>query len=262
MLRLQELDIVESKEQLAHIPQGKLLINTIYSYSYVVAQRDESFAKALVNCDYLMPDGAGIVMACRWLKAKSQPQERIAGWDLFKFEMSFLDSKMQKSKNERMNKGRVMFLGSSEKVLKLIRERVARDYPNFEVVTYSPPYKQEFSEEDSQAMIQAINNANPDLLWIGMTAPKQEKWTYQHWDELNIHCHCGTIGAVFDFYAGTARRAPLWWQDHSLEWLYRLLVEPRRMWRRSLIGIPLFLWNVAKEIIVVSERDTVHDARM
>ena len=247
MLRLQELDIVESKEQLALIPEGKVLINTIYAYSYVVAQRDDLFARALVNCDYLMPDGASIVMACRWLKAKSQPKERIAGWDLFEYEMSFLNSKMQKCKNERMNKGRVMFMGSSEKVLGLIRERAAVDYPNLEVVTYSPPYKTEFADEDIQAMIQAINDANPDLLWIGMTAPKQEKWTYQHWEKLNIHCHCGTIGAVLDFYAGTAKRAPLWWQQHALEWLYRLLKEPKRMWRRYVIGNPLFLWNIMKE---------------
>ena len=84
-------------------------------------------------------------------------------------------------------------------------------------------------------------------LWIGMTAPKQEKWTYQHWNELDIHCHVGTIGAVFDFYAGTAKRAPKWWQEHSLEWLYRLIKEPKRMWRRYIIGNPLFLWNISKE---------------
>ena len=140
-----------------------------------------------------------------------------------------------------------MFLGSSNKVLSLIRERAATDYPNLEVVTYSPPYKPEFSDEDNKAMIQAINKANPDLLWIGMTAPKQEKWTYQHWKELDIHCHVGTIGAVFDFYAGTAKRAPMWWQKHSMEWLYRLLFEPKRMWRRYVIGNPLFLWNILKE---------------
>lgn len=244
MLRLQELDIVESKEQLALIPEGKVLINTIYAYSYVVAQRDDLFARALVNCDYLMPDGASIVMACRWLKAKSQPTERIAGWDLFAFEMQRLDGRGKIDDGRRL---KVMFLGSSEKVLRLIRERAAVDYPNLEVVTYSPPYKSEFAKEDNQAMIQAINDANPDLLWIGMTAPKQEKWTYQHWNELNIHCHCGTIGAVFDFYAGTVKRAPLWWQEHALEWLYRLLNEPKRMWRRYLIGNPLFLWNVMKE---------------
>ena len=140
-----------------------------------------------------------------------------------------------------------MFMGSSEKVLGLIRERAAVEYPNLDVVTYSPPYKPEFSDEDNRAIIQAINDANPDLLWIGMTAPKQEKWTYAHWMELNIHCHVGTIGAVFDFYAGTAKRAPLWWQKHGLEWLYRLLKEPKRMWRRYVIGNPLFIWNMIKE---------------
>lgn len=140
-----------------------------------------------------------------------------------------------------------MFLGSSEKVLSLIRERAAVDYPNLDIVTYSPPYKPEFSEEDSRAMIQTVNSANPDLLWIGMTAPKQEKWTYKHWNELNIHCHCGTIGAVFDFYAGTAKRAPLWWQQHSLEWFFRLIMEPRRMWRRYVIGNARFIYYIFKE---------------
>ena len=230
------------------IPEGKVLINTIYAYSYVVAQEDNFFAEALTKCDYLMPDGAGIVKACRWLKAKCQPRERIAGWDLFEFEMSRLNSKMKEGKNEGMKKGKVMFLGSSEKVLSLIRERAAKDYPSLEVVTYSPPYKQEFSDEDNKAMIKAINDADPDLLWIGMTAPKQEKWAYKHWNERNIHCHCGTIGAVFDFYAGTVKRAPLWWQEHSLEWLYRLLMEPRRMWRRYIIGNTKFLYYICREI--------------
>ena len=240
-MRLKELNIVASKDQLALIPEGKVLINTINAHSYNTAQNDDTFAEALRRGDYLIPDGASVVKACQWLKAKSQPKERIAGWDLFLFEMRRIND------NENEMGLKVMFLGSSEKVLALIRERAAIDYPNLEVVTYSPPYKPEFSEEDNRAMIQAINNANPDLLWIGMTAPKQEKWAYQHWNELNIHCHCGTIGAVFDFYAGTAKRAPLWWQEHSLEWLYRLLTEPRRMWRRYVIGNPLFLWNILKE---------------
>lgn len=248
MLKLKDLSIVESAEQLMSIPEGKVLINTIYAYSYVVAQRDKLFAEALTKCDFLMPDGAGIVKACRWLKAKSQPKERIAGWDLFEFEMSHLNSKMKECKNEKMKKGRVLFLGSSEKVLSLIRERATVDYPNLEVVTYSPPYKPEFSDDDNQAMIQAVNDVDPDLLWIGMTAPKQEKWTHKHWNELNIHCHCGTIGAVFDFYAGTVKRAPLWWQRHSLEWLHRLLMEPRRTWRRYIIGNTKFLYYIYREL--------------
>ena len=235
MLKLGELKIVESKEALKDIPEGKVLINTINAHSFNVAQKDVLFAEALANGDYLIPDGASIIKACRMLKAKSQPKERIAGWDLFVFEMA------------KNCKKRVMFMGSSEKVLAQIREKAAVDYPDMEVVTYSPPYKPEFSEEDNAAIIKAINEADPDLLWIGMTAPKQEKWTYSHWEELNIHCHVGTIGAVFDFYAGTAQRAPKWWQDHSLEWLYRLIKEPKRMWRRYIIGNPLFLWNIQKE---------------
>ncbi|MCR4769940.1 MAG: WecB/TagA/CpsF family glycosyltransferase [Bacteroidaceae bacterium] len=241
MLRLKNLSIVESKEELRKIPEGKVLINTIYAYSYVVAQKDTFFADALRNCDYLMPDGASIVKACRWLNAKCQPQERIPGWDLFMTEMQALNNKAKRA--------RVMFLGSNEDVLTRIRERVAVDFPSLDVVTYSPPYKKDFSDDDNLKMIQAINETNPDLLWIGMTAPKQEKWTYKHWDKLNIHCHVGTIGAVFDFYAGTSKRAPLWWQNHSLEWLYRLIQEPQRMWKRYLIGNPLFIWNIMKEAI-------------
>ena len=245
MLRLTELSIVESKGALKAVPDGKMLINTINAHSFNTAQKDELFADALKNGDYLIPDGASILLACRWLKAKSQPKDRIAGWDLFSFEMERLEGRCKREKV----RGKVMFMGSSEKVLAKIREKAAVDYPNLDVVTYSPPYKPEFSDEDNAAIIKAINEADPDLLWIGMTAPKQEKWTYQHWNELNIHCHVGTIGAVFDFYAGTAKRAPQWWQDHSLEWLYRLCLEPKRMWRRYLLGNPLFLWNIAKESV-------------
>ena len=331
MLRLKDIKIVCSKEELAAIPDGKVLINTINAHSYNTAQKDELFAESLLNGDALIPDGASIVKACRWLKAKSQPKERIAGWDLFEFEMGKLEAplnpprwgkldseeseergrrkeegeqpkaKSQKPRDsldksdspfdlyepsctpinmpkvmltedgrasaaprdsldksdsplglhepswEPIHKPKVMFMGSSEKVLGMIREKAKVVYPHVEVVTYSPPYKPEFTEEDNAAIIKAINDADPDLLWIGMTAPKQEKWAYSHWDELDIHCHCGTIGAVFDFFAGTAKRAPKWWQEHSLEWLYRLIIEPKRMWRRYIIGNTLFIWNIWKE---------------
>ena len=250
-LQLKSLNIVCSQAELERIPAGKVLINTVNAHSYNMAQKDEAFAEALRKGDYLLPDGASIVKACRWLKAKSQPKERIAGWDLFIFEMNQLERKSENHSDAPIGKTKrkVMFLGSSEKVLALIRKRAAVDYPHLEVITYSPPFKPEFSDEDNLAMIGAINHADPDLLWIGMTAPKQEKWAYQHWDELNIRCHCGTIGAVFDFYAGTLKRAPLWWQRHSLEWLHRLLMEPRRMWRRYIIGAAKFLYYISKEFI-------------
>ena len=202
MLILKSLSIVESMDALKALPEGKLLINTINAHSYNTAQKDKLFAEALVNGDALIPDGASIVKACKWLNAQSKPKERIAGWDLFVMEMEKLNAR-----------------GGTP----------------------------EFSPEENKAIIGAINRANPDLLWIGMTAPKQEKWTYLHWNELNIHCHTGTIGAVFDFFAGTVKRAPLEWQKHSLEWFYRLLKEPKRMWKRYIIGNSLFLLNVMKE---------------
>ena len=292
MFRLKNLNILGSKAELAALPEGKLLINTINAHSYNTARKDELFAEALTNGDVLIPDGVSIVKACRWIKAKSLPKERIAGWDLFEFEMNKLEEcgmknvecgvngeecgmnnssldnsssasadhscsgkrlyepsaklKIQNSKF-RERPLTVMFMGSSQKVLDLIVKRAAEVYPHLKIVTYSPPYKPEFSEEDNKAIVEAINAVDPDLLWIGMTAPKQEKWTYSHWNELNIHCHVGTIGAVFDFFAGTVERAPIWWQRHGLEWLYRLLKEPKRMWRRYIIGNTLFLWNMVKE---------------
>ena len=278
MFRLKNLNILGSKAELAALPEGKLLINTINAHSYNTARKDELFAEALTNGDVLIPDGVSIVKACRWIKAKSLPKERIAGWDLFEFEMNKLEecgmnnSSLDNSQSASADHSKlkiqnscsgkrlyepsakfrerpltVMFMGSSQKVLDLIVKRAAEVYPHLKVVTYSPPYKPEFSDEDNKAIIDAINAVNPDLLWIGMTAPKQEKWTYSHWNELNIHCHVGTIGAVFDFFAGTVERAPMWWQRHGLEWLYRLLKEPKRMWRRYIIGNTLFLWNMLKE---------------
>ena len=239
-MKLKDLDILTSRAELAKLPEGKLLINTINAFSYDNARKDVLFSEALQKGDVLIPDGISIVKACRFLNAKSQPKERIAGWDLFVYEM------------EKLNRvgGRVMFLGSSDAVLNLIRQRVAEKYPKIEVDTYSPPYKPVFSDEENEAMISAINHSNPDLLWIGMTAPKQEKWAYTHLDRLDVHCHIGTIGAVFDFFAGTVKRAPERWQRVGMEWLYRLLSEPRRMWRRYFIGNAKFIYYIMLEKIM------------
>lgn len=113
MLKLKDIKIVESKKELEALPEGKLLINTINAHSYNTALKDVFFAEALMKGDALIPDGASIVMACRKLKAKSQPTERIAGWDLFAMEMERLNQKG----------GTCFFMGSSEKVLNLIREK-------------------------------------------------------------------------------------------------------------------------------------------
>ena len=236
-MRIRDLKLVRSRADMASWPEGKFLIDTVNTHSFVLARKDKAFEQALMGADALLPDGIGIVKACRWLGMPDAPAEKIAGADLFQYEMGKWEEKG----------GTCFFLGSSPQVLARIEQRAARDYPNLTVKTYSPPYKAVFSPEENRQMLDAVHAADPDLLWIGMTAPKQEKWLSEHWQEMDIHCHTGAIGAVFDFYAGTVERAPRWWLDHNLEWLYRLLKEPRRMWRRVFVSGPVFLWQILKE---------------
>ena len=236
-MRISDLHLTRSRASMDAWPEGKFLIDTVNAHSFVVAQKDEAFAKALMNSDALLPDGISIVKACRWLGTENVPFEKIAGADLFSYEMGKLEAKG----------GTCFFLGSSPSTLEKIVDRAAKEYPHIDIKTFSPPYKAVFSPEENQAMIDAVNAADPDLLWVGMTAPKQEKWLDEHWAELDIHCHAGAIGAVFDFFAGTVERAPRKWIDLGLEWFYRLIKEPRRTWRRYLVNNPRFLWLVLQE---------------
>lgn len=235
MLKLKTVSLLGHRSELDALPKGKLLINTINAHSYNTALKDSLFAEALLKGDVLIPDGASIVLAFKWLR--NEKIERIAGWDLFLYEMNKLNEKG----------GTYFFLGSSEDTLNKIVAKAAQQFPNLKVATYSPPYQPEFTSDENEAMIAAVNRAQPDLLWIGMTAPKQEKWAYKHLNQLEVNGPIGTIGAVFDFFAGNVQRAPIAWQEKGLEWLYRLLKEPKRMWRRYIIGNTLFLWNVLKE---------------
>ena len=238
-MRISDLHLTRSQADMDAWPEGKFLIDTVNAHSFVVAQKDAAFADALLKADALLPDGISIVKACRWLKTKNAPVEKIAGADLFAYEMEKLEEKG----------GTCFFLGSSPETLALIEKNAAERYPHIQVKSYSPPYKPAFSPEENQAMVDAVNAADPDLLWVGMTAPKQEKWLHDHWQDLRIRCHAGAIGAVFDFFAGTVERAPQKWIDLGLEWFYRLIKEPRRTWRRYLVNNPRFLWLIFKEKI-------------
>lgn len=168
MLKLKTISLLGHRSELDALPEGKLLINTINAHSYNTALKDPAFAEALLRGDALIPDGASIVLAFKLLR--HEKIERTAGWDLFLYEMDKLNRKG----------GTCFFLGSSEDTLRKIKVKAVRLYPNIRVETYSPPYKPEFTQEDNQAMIAAVNRAQPDLLWVGMTAPKQEKWAYAH----------------------------------------------------------------------------------
>jgi len=206
----------------------KKIINTINPHSYITAKSDLVFRKALHDSDILIPDGSGIVLAAKQIN--NQSIEKIAGADLHQFLLSKMNEKS----------GKVFYMGASQNTLNKIEERVHKEYPNIIVESYSPPFKEKFSQEDNEIIINKINNFNPEVLFIGMTAPKQEKWLYEHKDKLNFKI-ASSIGAVFDFYAGTIERPSEFWINLHLEWLPRLLKEPKRLWRRNFVSTPLFL---------------------
>jgi N-acetylglucosaminyldiphosphoundecaprenol N-acetyl-beta-D-mannosaminyltransferase len=141
------------------------------------------------------------------------------------------------------------FLGSTEKTLAAIRDKMIGDYPHIRFAgAYSPPYKPVFSEAENERMIEAVNEAKTDVLWVGMTAPKQEKWILQNIDRLDVK-FVGAIGAVFDFYVGNVKRSHPVFQKMGLEWLPRLLQEPRRLFRRNFVSSPVFLFHVIRQKI-------------
>ena len=223
-------------QSLEAISQQKALINTINAHSFNTLHKDQNFDQALHSSDILLPDGISVVWAMRLLTG--QKLHKIAGADLFFYEMGRVNA----------SGGKCFFLGSSEETLQKIRKRAAKEYPNLQVYSYSPPFKEEFNESDTQLMLNIVNQIQPDVLFVGMTAPKQEKWAYEHFGEM-LAGHVCCIGAVFDFYAGSIRRAPHWMILIGMEWFYRLIKEPRRMWRRYLIGNALFIGYIIMEKI-------------
>lgn len=212
----------------------RILINTINQYSYCIAEEDECFKKSLQQSDILLPDGIAVVAAARFLTGKKV--QKIAGADIHEHLLSELNE----------IGGRCFYLGASENTLNKIKNRLKLEYPSIRVGSYSPPYKPKFSAHDNRLMIDAVNVFLPDVLFVGMTAPKQEKWVYEHNDQLNSKIIC-TIGAVFDFYGGTVQRPHKVWISLGLEWFIRLVKEPKRLWRRYVYYGPVFIWHMLKE---------------
>ena len=228
-------DIDQAWAIIEHGEYGKYA-SCINPHSTVVSTSDLEFTESLMSSDILVPDGAGIGLASNILGKNIK--ERVTGSDLF-FGISECANK----------KGGIkyFFLGSTQTVLDKISAKLAKDYPGIEVCgIYSPPYKPKFSDEDNAVMIEMINQTKPDVLWVGMTAPKQEKWIHENRHKLQVPLS-GAIGAVFDFYAGTVPRSPEWACRMGLEWLPRLIREPRRLFKRNFISSPLFLFMVFKE---------------
>lgn len=224
------LDVIADWIMKGNRPRWLACINP---HTVITASEDLQFSQALYAADWRVPDGAGIVLASRILDGGIH--DRITGSDIFQ------------GVNRRLNTlggYSCFFLGSTEDTLRQITIKMALDYPDIQVAgVYSPPFKAEFTPEDDDAMIAAINAARPDVLWVGMTAPKQEKWVYRNKNRLDVK-FIAAIGAAFDFYAGTVKRSPVIFQNLGLEWLPRLLKEPRRLWRRNFVSSPKFIVRV------------------
>lgn len=215
----------------------------INPHSYALARKDAQFRSALRSAQWLVPDGVGIVIASRLL---GRPvQERITGFEVF-------DSVMRELNRHG---GSVFFLGSTEETLRRIADKLPKDYPNVRLAgTYSPPFKAEFSAAENADMIEAVQRSEADVLWVGMTAPKQELWLAKNQHYLPVK-FAGAIGAVFDFYTGNVKRSHAFFQRFGLEWLPRLLQQPRRLWKRMFISAPIFLFDVIQDKIGFGSRN-------
>jgi len=207
-------------------------------HSYALTINDSHFSAALRCADWLVADGVGVVLASCVLGGKIR--ERVTGSDIFS------------ALNERMNKKSgfsVFFLGSTNDTLTRIQMKMATDYPNIRVAgTYSPPFQAAYSVAELDKMVAAINASHADVLWVGMTAPKQEKWIFDHRERLEVG-FAAAVGAVFDFYTGNVKRSHPIFQKLGLEWLPRLVQQPRRLWRRMFVSAPVFVWAVLREKI-------------
>jgi N-acetylglucosaminyldiphosphoundecaprenol N-acetyl-beta-D-mannosaminyltransferase len=199
--------------------------------NYSLALKDKDFQEVLKKTDFLMLDGVYFALASILLLGRNIKKNQ--GPDVYKH---FI---------ERLNdtSGKAFFLGSSETVLKNIRERIKREYPNVTVGTYSPPFKKEFSHEDNMEMVARINEFEPHIVFVGMTAPKQEKWSLQHRDLMNSNLVI-SIGNVFDWYAGTQKSIHPFFFKIRMAWLVRMFIRPE-MLKRNLGNQMLFFWHLA-----------------
>jgi N-acetylglucosaminyldiphosphoundecaprenol N-acetyl-beta-D-mannosaminyltransferase len=195
----------------------------------VMTARDNAdFEQVVSDADMVVPDGMPLVWTGR--RSGFPGQTRVAGPDLF---ATFLEQTHECGY-------RHFFYGGTPEVLDALAIKVQAQYPKTKIVgTYAPPFRPLTPEEDAQA-VAMINDADPDVIWVGLGCPKQERWMYEHRDRLHSGVMLG-IGQVFDIYAGKIRRAPAWMQRTGIEWFYRLCAEPRRLWRRYLVYNVRFL---------------------
>ncbi len=198
-------------------------------------QRDADFRDIYDKAFLAVPDGVSLLWSAKFLQTPLNG--RVNGTDLFE-ELSAVAEK----------KGLKIFLlggrpGAAEAAKRVLLSR----HPDLKIVgTHCPPYGFESQPEELALINSKIKAAAPDILFVGLGAPKQEKWIYENYQQLGVPVSLG-IGVSFELVADMVQRAPLWMQKWGLEWLFRLIVEPKRLWKRYVMGNPQFLWLVIKQ---------------
>ena len=210
------------------------VFNTINANAFNVSLQDEYFHTALLASDFLTADGVGVVWAARALGAKNVV--KIAGFDLFSAAMEIADGQ------ELV----VGFLGSTPQILAKIKSKAEVEHPGAIVKVLSPPFVSKFSDAEAAQLIDQLGAV--DILFIGMTAPKQEKFVHQVKQHITARVVM-SIGAVFDFYSGATKRPHPMLIRMGLEWLGRSISDPKRLGKRSLIAIPKFVFNCIKTAV-------------
>ena len=192
-------------------------------------------ATSINNSFITIPDGASIILASKILKTPLK--ERVAGPD-------FMIKMMELSNN---NGYKQFFLGSTAEVIDAMKKKLVEKYPNLNIVdSYSPPFVKSFDDIENDKMLDKINNSNCDCLWVSFGCPKQENWIIKNIDRLKVPLAIG-VGAAFDFHSGRTKRASLFMQKIGIEWVFRLFQEPKRLWKRYLIGGVSFLIIILKQ---------------
>ena len=194
----------------------------------------KKFENIVNNADLTTPDGMPLAKAIGYIYGTKQ--ERIAGMDLTADIMH---------KCEELNQS-IFIYGLTKETLTKFKNQTKKDFPKLNIETYSPPFRK-LSNLEKNKIIKDINDFNPDFLFVALGCPKQEKWMAEHKDKINS-CMIG-LGGALEVYAGVKSRAPKWMRDNSLEWLYRLIQDPRRLWKRYLYTNSLFIILIIKQFL-------------
>lgn len=192
----------------------------------IEAYKSKNFEEIVNNADIATPDGMPLAKAMKLIYGINQ--DRVAGMDL-------MPDLMRVSEQKKLT---VYLYGSTDDVLTKIKIKARQEFPNLELYAYSPSFK-ELSLEEKNDIIDEINSKNPDFVFVALGCPKQEKWMSEHKGKIHS-CMIG-LGGAFEVYAEIKDRAPKWMQDYALEWIYRLIQDPKRLWKRYMVTNTLFI---------------------